>query len=179
VVARSPRAVLVEGGRSRYGRIRFACLYARGVRIFIDPMWVFPPLRVAGPYAAYASVSCDVDYCDTSVEVVDLRDELYGLSRRPDALRGGGDAEVPDVELKPDGAVAWIACPSLYGPAYGTIERCFRGSGREKRVYALDRRRARPRLLDASPRIDPESLTLRGSRLTWRKAGHLRAARLR
>jgi hypothetical protein len=82
------------------------------------------------------------------------------------------------VVLKSNGAVAWVSCSTL-NPSYGAIHSCTARSGKRKRVYAFDRRGARPRLLDVSKRIDPATLTLRGSRLTWRRNGKLQAARLR
>jgi hypothetical protein len=179
VVEHSRRATLIESTHGYYKGELSGCLFARGVLIDLYSDGTFPPRRLAGPFASYAGDECDPDDCSTVVSVVDLRDESDGLNRIAKAWPTGGDAEVPAIRLRPDGAVAWVSCDSPYGPAYGEISRCVRGTRAQKRVYALDRYRNAPRLLDKGPGINPTSLALAGSRLTWRHSGGTRAARLR
>jgi hypothetical protein len=157
----------------------FGCLLARGAPVALDSVEgnPFPPIALAGPLVGYASDSCDPDECDTFIFVTDLRDEIDGV-RRIAAAGPGRTSEVPSLVLKPDGAVAWVSC-SAYSPTYGAIDSCTARRRTKKRVYALDRRRFRPRLLDVSRQISPESLTLQGSRLTWRRGGKIHTARLR
>jgi hypothetical protein len=48
-----------------------------------------------------------------------------------------------------------------------------------KHVFAWDRRRRQPHQVGAGVRIDPRTITVRGSRLTWLQGRSRRAARLR
>jgi hypothetical protein len=151
---------------------------ARGALVALDEgEGLFPPIALAGPLVGYASDSCDPDECDTFVFVTDLRDEIDGVNRIVSA-GPGRTSEVPALVLKPNGAAAWVSCPA-YNPTYGAIDSCKARSRTRKWVYALARRSFRPRLLDVSRHIDPASLALRGSRVTWRRNGKLQAARLR
>jgi hypothetical protein len=182
VVKRSRRAALIESRRVYESGVLFACLFGRGAIFASDEFegGPFPQIGLAGPFLAAAGDSCDPEYCDTTVEVTDLRDETDGANRSANAWPGGGTAEVPALKLKPNGAVAWIACYAPLGPERGTVTfRCtVRGRAR-KRVFVWDRVAGKPRQVDVGRRIDPESLLLRGSRLTWVNRGERHAARLR
>jgi hypothetical protein len=107
---------------------------------------------------------------------MDLRDARSGLDRLVDAYPGS-TAEVPAIVLKPDGAVAWVSCSG--GGNDGRVSSCVRGSRAVKHVFAWDRRRREPHQVGAGVRIDPRTLTVRGSRLTWLQGRSRRAARLR
>jgi hypothetical protein len=156
----------------------YGCLLARGAVVALfDEDGLFPPIALAGPLIGYANDSCGPDECETLVSVTDLRDEGDGVNRGAPA-GVGGTSEVPALVLKPNGALAWVSCSSL-DPAFGAIHSCTAGSRKRKRVYAMDSRTFRPRLMDVSRRISPQSLTLQGSRLTWRRGGKLRGTRLR
>ena len=178
VIKSSPRATILVSTRGDDKGYHYGCLLARGAPVaLLDEDGLFPPIAFAGPLVGYAIDSCDPDDCYTLVSVTDLRDDSDGVNRGADA-GPSSSSEVPAVVLKSNGAVAWVSCSTL-NPSYGAIHSCTARSGKRKRVYAFDRRGARPRLLDVSRRIDPASLTLRGSRLTWRRNGKLQAARLR
>ncbi len=80
--------------------------------------------------------------------------------------------------------MAWIACPGTSSPSNSQNRQC-RRPGPLARVYAADAQYpqeeddGRTRLLASGHRIDPSSLRLKGSRLTWRDGGRLRSATLR
>lgn len=150
-----------------------ACLLARGtpVRMTLSPE-EYPQdvsaWSLAGPFAAYATGYQGHSADFSTMRVLDLRDPDSGANR---SVKLGDGLNSPVVlatsRLKPNGAVAWIHCdPDCDGR-------------RPKRVFAWNIHSARPRLLDSGRRIDHRSLKLRGSRLTWRKRGKLRSARLR
>jgi hypothetical protein len=107
--------------------------------------------------------------------VTDMRDISDGVSRGWTA----GPAEVPAIRLRPNGAVAWVSCPGTDGLEDGAIVACKKGTHARKRVYVLGSRAWRPRLAGTSRQIDPLSLALGGSRLTWRDGRTLRSTRLR
>jgi hypothetical protein len=79
--------------------------------------------------------------------------------------------------LKSNGAVASIDCPDV-GPN-DSSRACGRAGGSKKRVRLWNAGAARPRLVDAGRGIDPRTLKLRGSRLTWKHGRRLRHAVLR
>jgi hypothetical protein len=175
IVRRTRLATLISGATGEY----YGCLLARGTRIDLGGFdGIYPPKAIAGSLVAAAIDFCEEgDDCATMVEVVDLRDEWLGVNRFVSA--GPGYSEIRSLVLKRDGAVAWAGCSSRYGPAYGRVGyECKRGDA-SRRVFALDRRSRKPRQLDVGRRIDPKSLRLRGSRLSWLKAGRRRYGRLR
>jgi hypothetical protein len=179
VIRSSRQATVFVGTRGEENGRHYACLLARGAQISLyDDDGLFPPIALAGPLVGYAEDICDPDECETIVSVTDLRDDEEGVDRGAPA-GPGGTSEVPALVLKGNGALAWVSCAAPSGPTFGTIGDCVLGSRTKKRVYAFDRRSFRPRLLDVSRRISPETLTLQGSRLTWRRNGKLQAARLR
>jgi hypothetical protein len=164
---------------------RFACLLGRGVPVLLFGDRLFPrrTIALAGPLVAYAydftgeNEPTDEFPQQTQLVVRDLRDEVSGVNRRAyveDARTG----ELAATRLRADGAVAWISCPSNQS-AYGRLSpACERPGGRLKHVWALDSTLDEPRRLDAGRRIDPHSLTLSGSELTWRRRGRLHRAQL-
>lgn len=124
--------------------------------------------RVAGELAAYADERCGVDAGFTTVVVVRLSD---GKRLKSDPATTGRTLpesyqSVDSLVLRRDRRVAWIATAhSIIRPSSADIE-----------VHADDRRGAR--LLDSGAGIDPRSLRLHGSRLTWRDGGATRTVRL-
>jgi hypothetical protein len=147
----------------------YACLFARGTPVELAPrnfdLVAQPPrtMSLAGPFVALARDYSARGGAYSLLTVIDLRDEHYGLNREAD-LDGPGIATLLASRLKPNGAVGWISR---------------RKGGKLKRVWAWDRRRVRPRLLDRGRRVAPGSLQLKGSQLTWRRAGKLHHASLR
>ena len=80
--------------------------------------------------------------------------------------------------MKPNGAVVWIACPGDRSESFGSNRLC-RRPGPVARVYAMHANDERERLLATGRAIDPASLRLSGSRLTWRDGRGMRGATLR
>jgi hypothetical protein len=171
VVRRSHRLSVVVDRSGYY----YACLFARGAfeSLFVD-QGLFPPVELAGPLVAYATDYCDPDQCWTQILTADTRDLADGVDRGWTS----GLAEVPAIRLRANGALAWVSCASRDLTA-GRINSCKRGTRKVKRVYVLASRAWKPRLADASRRIDPLSLALHGQRLTWRAGRKVRSTRLR
>ena len=112
--------------------------------------------RLAGPYVAYGCGGNWIRACD-GVRVVDLRDGVLRLPQMPSL-----DWWPSDIELKDNGSVAWIVS-----------EQQPEGS---RHVGVLDT--AGQRLLDSGTGIEPDSLTLTGSTLSWLRNGEVRSATL-
>jgi hypothetical protein len=180
-VASSSRARVFERRKSGYVRMD-ACLFARGELVPLsfggeeDVVSPRPALHLAGGLVGYVRWVCGpTEGCFTTVEVTDLRDDVYGVRR----VFGPGsyereDPQVGSLRIKSNGAVAWISCP---GEAQGlAVSSCRRSS--KKRVFAVDAASDEPRLLATGRKIDVRSLQLRGSRLTWRDGRKLRSATL-
>lgn len=120
--------------------------------------------RLAGVHAGFASQICPIDLCDFGVEVVDLRD---GKTERRSRSRGPNlDASYPvtDLVLEDNGSAGWISSPQVLG------------QGQRTDVWAYDTLGARQ--LDSGRGIEPKSLTLSDSTLTWRNGGATRSATL-
>jgi hypothetical protein len=80
------------------------------------------------------------------------------------------------IQLRKNGSVAWTTCPwHESGGSFGEPLRCDRqGPGTQFQVLAHSATAAdhsHGRILDEGPTVDPSSLRLRGSALTWRD-GH-------
>ncbi len=89
---------------------------------------------------------------------------MRSLEVSSESLPGRGRV-VTDLVLKPNGSVAWI------------VDRlAFMGSPHTIDVVAVDS--TGRRLLDSGLAVDPTSLTLTGSTLTWRKGGATKSATL-
>jgi hypothetical protein len=177
VIKRSRQATVFVGTRGDARYHHFACLLARGAPVALyDDDGLFPPIALAGPLVGYAGDICDPETCETFVSVTDLRDDSDGVNRGAPA-GPGGTSEVPALVLNSNGALAWVSC-TAFNPAYGAIHVCTAKSRKRKRVYALDRHSYRMRLLQVSRRIDPGSLALHGSRLSWLDGRKRHAARL-
>jgi hypothetical protein len=149
---------------------------------------LLPDVDLDGTVAAYAID----DFSDedvpgthvTSVEVQDLRRPgdahviFYGYAD-PE-----GTSKVASIRVRRSGAVAWIACRSTAGAnrdlVSGPRERCQR-PGVMSWVFARqsDASDIRAVLLDRGRGIDPDSLRLRGSDLTWHHGDTVRNGSLR
>jgi hypothetical protein len=177
-VLRAPGArVFYRDGGNLYG-----CLLARGVpeRLTSDDDFPFPrrTLAIAGPLVAFGSDYAAHSTEFSSLSVRDLRDQSSGVIRFA-LLETTDTGMLAATRLMPNGAVAWVSCPT-HEVSLGVVSQsCERPGGRLKHVWALDSHTERPRLLDGGRRIDPHSFRLRGSQLTWRKRGRLRGAFLR
>ena len=125
-------------------------------------------MTVAGELAAYGLERCGVDAGFSNVVVRRLTDgaQLRSLPATTKPLGPESYHSVGSLVLKSDGAVAWIGVGS-------SILR--RGSYAE--VHRADRRGQA--LLDSGAAIDPRSLKLNGSTLSWRHANLTRGSSLR
>ena len=95
---------------------------------------------------------------------LDLRNgKLVRSASSTDSGLPGNTDRLTDLVLKSNGSLAWIVD---IGSSVGS----------NRQVIAVDS--SGRRLLDSGGDIDPESLTLRGSTLTWTKSGVSRSASL-
>jgi hypothetical protein len=111
--------------------------------------------QLAGPFTAFRA-GCTTEGCVGSVYVVDLRDgrSVREISR----LSEQDDGQATDIALKENSSVAWISRNRSGGHEVTAID----SSGRRR--------------LDLGSDIRPESLSLTGSTLTWRRGGVTRSA---
>jgi hypothetical protein len=146
----------------------YACLFSANKRVRLGRNGESTELtlpRVAAPYVAFAVADCPGASCYSTVLVRDL---LGGrLVRNLDATMSGGapgdTQHVTDLELKPNGSLAWLVQLSGY-------------TTRKVEVVAVDA--SGRRLLESGPDVEPESLTLDGSTLSWRTGGVTHSATL-
>jgi len=82
---------------------------------------------------------------------------------------------VGTIAAKPNGSFAYIECPIS-----AVDEPCFGGREEPFKVYRVTAsRQPKPKRLDRSRGIEPSSLTVSGSRLSWTKYGKRYSASLR
>lgn len=168
-----PHAQVVTADRDsvvvrRAGRT-YGCLRARGRLVALGDapggltsrrLTVRP--RLAGRFVAFG-LQVARDDVDNTIEVIDLRTgqhvvlvpayERSGIA----PANGNGTGGVTDLELRPDGSVAWVAIDPTVSPAVTVVFLCRRGSD--------------PRLLDHAAGIDPRSLASSGRHLYWTRDG--------
>jgi hypothetical protein len=136
-----------------------------------------PAIALAGSTVAYGvNVNNAEGELSTYVRVIDAR-KLNG-----DAIGAGQSfmtyPKVGSVVVRKTGSVAWIACEvRFFGNPTSRRPECDR-PGAVDRVYRA-RNGGRARLLDKGRDIDPESLRLTGSRVSWRSGGRVRSASLK
>jgi hypothetical protein len=146
----------------------YACLFSADKRVRLGRNGESTELtlpRVSAPYVAFAVADCPGASCYSTVLVRNLQDGRL-VSDLDATMSGGapGDTQhVTDLELKPNGSLAWMV--QLSGYATRTIE-----------VVAVDA--SGRRLLESGPDVEPESLTLDGSTLSWRTGGVTHSATL-
>jgi hypothetical protein len=172
-----------------------ACLFGRDKLLALtDPDDYVSHATLRGHFVAFFDHyidGADPEFEFTQFKVVDVERRRRVFIDRTTAWSTGigqDDANPPKalpvvVALKPNGSVAWSTCPWHYGNGYYSEPlRC--NKPRAKTQYQVlahaagsaDRRYAR--VLDAGPAVDPATLELHGSRLTWRSGERLRHARL-
>jgi hypothetical protein len=117
-------------------------------------------LRLAGRFVAHSLVTCR-DRCSVRVVVTDARTSRTRARSVPAGLDPNA---VRDLELRPNGSVAWI------GPSSA-------GEGAPLEVRARDA--SGERTLDSGADVEPHSLALGGATLYWTKAGRPVSAQLR
>ncbi|HEY1360384.1 MAG TPA: hypothetical protein VGF21_18930 [Thermoleophilaceae bacterium] len=155
------------GDSGEFFPFSYACLYSTGKRFELGRNWddeLVETPRLTAPYVAWASVGCGNVTCQSAVEVADLRvgKVVKNLPATTGGLPGNSN-RVTDMVLKPNGSLAWIVD---IGSSVGS----------DRQVVAVDS--AGRRLLDSGGNIDPESLTLSGSTLSWTESGASRSASL-
>jgi hypothetical protein len=126
------------------------------------------PIAFAGDKVAVALyVPQTQDYVDCDYEAVAVYDLRTGkrVVLQEDGMSCTNGRTVERIVMRPGGSVAWA---SVYG-----VSRVQLVSGRQPDQYYEDVN------LDDSRSVDRRSLRLRGTRLTWRSGGRLRAATLR
>ncbi len=142
-----------------------------------------PAAALAGPFVGNATEYEDPISDLTLIGVTDLRDPTDGFNRSASAYRGkansldGSIAAVPAVRLRPNGAIAWVACRNPYDRKRVRLA-CARPGAVAKRLFKWNTDGRPPRLLDAGREIDPRTVRLHGSTLTWVDAGRRHSARL-
>jgi hypothetical protein len=128
-------------------------------------------IRVAGHMAALATARCFHGRdCVTRLGVVSLVSEL-SWDTPEDPTYGAISALV----LKRDGATAYIRVPSPDQPDIQPRT----GPGPTTALQVRKNEHGADVLLENSPDIDPRSLRLGGSRITWMTSGQIRTSFLR
>jgi len=177
VVARSSPSITVS--RRSYGEV-FACLVSRGVPVRLAGglqtyVQSTATMRFTGPLLAYASGFTTSGIDESSLDVVDLREPAYGLSRSAE-LATSENADLAVARLRRNGAVAWVSCPESFAKIYF---RCGSSRKRRKQVFVWPSRRESARLVDRGRSIRPRTFKLSGSLLTWHNGRKLHRAHLR
>lgn len=126
------------------------------------------PAALAGELTGYGLQQCGVDTGTGEVIVRRLSDGrvLRTLEATQGQLRPESYQTVLSIVVKPDGAVAWTARMSSLGGGHPQLQVLAANAG------------SSTRLLDSGDGVAPASLTLHGSRLTWKNGGQIRASTL-
>lgn len=137
------------------------------------------PLAVAGDLAAYGVQSVGVDTVSASVVVRRLTDGTVLKELRATRAVGAESFEsIGSVVAMATGAVAWIGSEhSIVGHRSAIEVHASGASGASGAAGAGGA--GGDRVLDSGPNIEPASLRLHGSRLTWVDGGATRHATLR
>lgn len=178
---------LVRAGQVRVylkGRIRYAChrranrlTRLNQIRFGDTSSYPVNSIRIAGPFVGYGLAYSGRTYDYARVRVIDARTGRVVHSTFQGRRRGGTGADVRDLELARTGAVAWITLEETgCGNRSCLTQQCIvrssdGGSRRSARELDLGE------CFEAG--IEPESLSLRGSTLTWSKLGRAVTAVLR
>lgn len=124
------------------------------------------PVAVAGDLAAYGRSSFGVDTVSASVVVRRLTDGTEVKQLQATRAVGAEAFEsIGSVAVLANGAVAWIGSEHSIVGHRSAIEVHAAGAGGDQ-------------ILDSGPNVDPSSLRLHGSRLTWVDGGATRHATL-
>jgi hypothetical protein len=184
---RTGRVMLTSSGATVFAKTEqgfdtvFGCLLRRGAPVALvdrEAGFAAHTMSLAGPLVAYGSDDFDRTGTSSFVNVLDLRDPEFGITRgslmEPDHLT----AILLATRLRRNGAVAWVSCPDDSEQRI-LAKSCRRLGGERKHLWILGSHTEEPRLVDSSRWIDRRTLRLRGSLLLWRDHGKLRRARLR
>lgn len=155
-----------------------ACRYATGERRRLenreDGRTAFgrPSLDVAGNWAATAILDETDPNAFPTFVAIDAVNVRTG-KRRGVYADPGGFVDVGPVKVTPRGSLAWVTCAPSMGPNPCTE------TGADDRVYAWAAEAEKPTLVGSGKDIDPSSLALHGTTLSWLQGGVLRSAPLR
>lgn len=165
-----------------------ACLQDSDIRRTLaspgDTYYVFrpPALQLRGTLIGSAIDFCPPEEdCLTSIQVEDL-----SRPSDPSALLNGSRGaprrlfKVGSLRFRPSGSIAWIACTENDTQVFSASRQpnCVRPGRGRKWVMRDGGGSTKAEVLDTGRQIDPSSLRLAGSRLTWRKDGRRRIGRL-
>lgn len=179
VLARSAEAVLYRTADDDLA----ACVRSTGKRDRIGTHPIRGLTKLRGTVATWAELACVSEGCDETGILIYARDVAKPSGFDSYNIGGGvlpGLAKVGSIRANRQLDLAWIECPSHDKGGWPDPKPdCVRaGGGRNvvaKRIKGSGTSNVR---LDAGPGIDPSSLRLRGSTLTWRKNGRRRTAAL-
>jgi hypothetical protein len=171
-------------------RVRWSCNRLTGRRNPLDDpdsIFSFPPpaMAAAGNLLAYSVTFEDEANGFTQIHVIDTtRDPDVHPIRRPalsESAAFGGDANrIGGVVLRPNGAVAWIACQMKPQAVIdGKIGPDCLHPGADDVVAAVPSNKKTRIVLDQGTDIDPTSLRRDGYRVSWVRGGKRKTIRLK
>jgi hypothetical protein len=154
----------------------YACSFDAGRRVTLGPDAdpnVIGGLRLTGQFVAYVRYYiCGSGPCPNSLEAIDVRDLRDGSLVREASRFSGSFAGIDALELAESGAMAWtLTSAATWDGSYPLPERS------RHEVWAHDS--AGERVLDSGPEVDPKSLQLSGSTVSWTNGGVTRSEELR
>jgi hypothetical protein len=172
VVAKTRTArVVLEGHATYYACLKRHRAVEMGTRGAYGASWSeVHHITLAGRYVGFATWAQEHNDFAYYVMVIDLRSRHSKFTLptgtappdRRDYVTGLGPTT--RLVLKDDGAVAWIAQEMYSDPTTYEVHKADRGG---------------KQVLDAGPDVDPRSLRLSGSRLSWTRNGQPAGAVLR
>jgi hypothetical protein len=177
---------LARAFRPLHGGQLEACRFGhRGSRkLFTSDWFARPAVAVGGTLVGFAAVVSEGDQpLEVTVHVEDLAKPH--LSGGIVLNIGLGTAKVGSLRMKSDAAIAWIQCPVRANAEINASPRpnCVSPGHSVNGVYKRDKNTDLSKtdydLLDQGKGVDPRSLQLHGSRLTWLHSGAHRLATLR
>jgi hypothetical protein len=183
IIARTPK-VEVYGARSSPQRL--ACSTATGEVFPLDNpsgnVYAFPSVAARGDLVAYAvNEPSDTDIVTTirvaSADRFESPDTREVLTRFEFA-GATTETKVGRVVLSRRGGVAWTTCPASPSSVRATLHPTCLRAGARVRVWRWLAGERRPRAIARGNAIDPQSLRLSGSRLSWTERGRRRSAPL-
>ena len=147
-----------------------------------EGIYVYPPpaIDLAGVLVGFAveDRSDPVGLHFTAIRVISAR---TGRPKNPFTTVDppNTDGKVGSLRINRQASVAWIVCEYSQNTAGNPRPECVR-PGHEARVWKLERGGGpnAPTLLDQGTDIDPRSLGLRGSELSWIRGGERQTAEL-
>lgn len=164
---RSPESVRVFGCLLGPGRSFLLGTTVAGFRNGSAGQINTETIAVAAPFAAYSTSSVGIDFNVASVKVRNLRTgAAYTVHYPVPAFTVEQVSSISDIVVTPSGTVGWIG------------EGRFVAGGAPDAAVGLAGLGQSATILEEGPGIDPKSLQLEGSRLTWLNEGVLHSAEM-